>query len=95
MKASAEKDKKWMALRYVDTNVQNQWNSLTAAEDPYTWEDMKAEIIDSYPECKNGQQGSIAALKRFVRKTRRVDIEDIKPLKAYILGFRGHPKKLL
>ncbi|KAJ6554328.1 hypothetical protein B0H19DRAFT_1071738 [Mycena capillaripes] len=81
---SAEKDIKWIALHYVNTNVQNQWNSLTTAEDPYTWEEMKAEIIDSYPECK----GSIAALER-------LDLEDIKPLKVYILGFRGHLKKLL
>ncbi|KAJ6581288.1 hypothetical protein B0H19DRAFT_1060898 [Mycena capillaripes] len=93
-KATTAVDRKFLALRHVDYVTQQQWNCLETAEDPYTWEEFKEEeLMENYPESKEAEKGSMAALGRLVRKF-AVAIDDLSEYRKYTQEFKTALKKL-
>lgn len=94
--ATLDSEKKWIAIHYCVQSVKNQWKALVAAADGFTWNEFVDEIKESYPEYKELERGSIAALDRFVNQTakRPIKLDDYKSLRAYIRQIRAMIKQL-
>jgi hypothetical protein len=96
-KASTDAEKKLVALRYCSGATKDEWESMVTARDPYSWEDFKEEIVQSYPEAKELEHGSVARLEEYVRKhvNRPIQADDVSAYQAFLRGFRTRVSKLL
>lgn len=95
--ASSAKDLKWIALHYCEAQTKENWKALAAVNDPFTWEEFKAEVRASYPELKEIEKGSLKELKKLVEKTahKKLQISDTAGLQQYHRKFRTMVQKLL
>lgn len=95
--ATADSDKKWIALRYCDTETKEEWEALVSAAHDYSYAEFKDEIIENYPECREAEEGSLVLLDKFVKTYRRqrIEIDDASGYKQFTRKFRALTNKLL
>jgi hypothetical protein len=95
--ASTEEEKIEIAIHFCDHKIKREWKALLAEEPDSSWHEFRARIRESYPEFKELERGSIAALEKFVKKTHRkpIRIDDITGLQSYIRQYRAMVGQLL
>jgi hypothetical protein len=60
-------EKKRRIVKYLDADSEYQWKALPTFEGA-TWEEFKAQVMSSYPAAEEVTKGSVAALKRKIKK---------------------------
>jgi hypothetical protein len=60
-------ERKKRIVKYLDPDSEYQWKALPTFE-AGTWEEFKAQAMASYPAAEEVTKGSVAALKRKIRK---------------------------
>lgn len=87
-------DKKERVLEYVDSDVQEQWESL----DTYaagTYEAWIKEIEALFPELEDWEKGSLDKLNRLCKQNRGITTSDLGQLRRFSKTFMVEAAKLL
>ncbi|KIM39693.1 hypothetical protein M413DRAFT_51680, partial [Hebeloma cylindrosporum] len=89
-----DQDKKERAGRYTDAKTAEEWKALDMYAESVSWDDYKAELIESYPDAANLKTGSLARLHQICREHKRLAPRDLADLLAFKRAFQTEAKKL-
>jgi hypothetical protein len=86
-------EKKKRIVRYLDPDSETQWKALSKFEDG-TYAEFKAQVMKSYPAAEDVMKGSVAALKRKIKRIGPVEADDRDELLSLIRVMKAEVSKL-
>ncbi|PPR04022.1 hypothetical protein CVT24_010486 [Panaeolus cyanescens] len=87
------KDKMKKIVRYTDQRTEDQWKGFPSF-DGTSWEKFKKELINSYPDAKETEKGSMRALEAISKRWEDLTSHNSDEIHELIRVFRGEVKKL-
>jgi len=89
----SDQEKKRRIVRYLDADSEIQWKALSKYIDG-TYAEFKAQVMSSYPAAEEVMKGSVAALKRKIRKIGPVATDERDDLLSLIRIMTAEVMKL-
>jgi hypothetical protein len=89
----SELEKKRLIVKYLDADSEIQWKALSKFETG-TFTEFKAQVMASYPAAEGVMKGSVAALKRKIKKIGPVPTDDRDELLTLIRVMKAEIMKL-
>lgn len=79
--------------QYADTQTESEWQAFVSYENG-TWAEFKDELINSYPEAANHEDGSVDKLEIICKNNMQIGIRDQSALMQLKRGFMAEVAKL-
>jgi hypothetical protein len=90
---TADAEKKKRTVRYLDADSEIQWKAFSKFAEG-TYPEFKAQVMASYPKAEEVMKGSVAALKRKIKKIGPIEVDERDELLSLIRIMTAEVGKL-
>ena len=81
--------------KYADQESEEEWGALKAFNEGCTWDEIKKELLDNYPEASATERGTPARIWQIVQEADNVKLGDTVKLYSYWRAFLAEANKLM